>query len=144
MDAISIKEIGMTIYRFWNDYKLITKIDDVSDSLEAIKRQNSAIASFLDILKGEISDIGHIPYKSAFQNLRYAHTANETLKTGYLVAARSKFIDACVIEVNEDLLLSHLGLALCQKLLGDEMNSSSSITEAYAIKYSPVKSITAS
>lgn len=144
MDAISIKEIGMTIYRFWNDYKLITKIDDVSDSLEAIKRQNSAIASFLDILKGEISDIGHIPYKSAFQNLRYAHTANETLKTGYLVAARSKFIDACIIEVNEDLLLSHLGLALCQKLLGDEMNSSSSISEAYAIKYSPVKSITAS
>lgn len=51
MDAIFIKEIGMTIYRFWNDYKLIAKIDNVSDSLEAIKRQNSAIASFLDIIK---------------------------------------------------------------------------------------------
>lgn len=42
------------------------------------------------------------------------------------------------------MLLSHLGLALCQKLLGDEINSSNSISEAYAIKYSPVKSITAS
>lgn len=93
-------------------------------------------------VENEISSLGHIPYKSGVQNLKFALTAQNDLKIGYILEARNKFIEACSIEINENLILAHLGLALCQKMLGDELNSQVTLKNARNICYSCASSIT--
>lgn len=64
----------------------------------------------------------HMYFKSAIENLNYALTASGENQKEYLRQAINKFIDATTIEKNENLILSYIGLALCQVLTNDTDN----------------------
>lgn len=64
----------------------------------------------------------HMYFKSAYENLNYALTASGENQKEYIKQARNRFIDATTIEKNENLILSYIGLALCQVLTNDTDN----------------------
>lgn len=71
----------------------------------------------------------HMYFKSAIENLNYALTASGENQKEYLRQARNRFIDATTIEKNENLILSYIGLALCQALTNDMDNSTKTINK---------------
>ncbi len=71
----------------------------------------------------------HMYFKSAYENLNYALTASGENQKEYLRQARNRFIDATTIEQNENLILSYIGLALCQVLTNDIENSTKTINK---------------
>ena len=68
-------------------------------------------------------------FKSACENLDYALNASGENQKEYLRQARNRFIDATTIEKNENLILSYIGLALCQALTNDMDNSTKTINK---------------
>ena len=71
----------------------------------------------------------HMYFKSACENLNYALNASGENQKEYLRQARNRFIDATTIEKNENLILSYIGLALCQVLTDDNENSTKTISK---------------
>lgn len=102
-----------------------------------INRQNQIIIDYVRLVRSDIESLMHIYFRSALENLNYALSASDGNKKDYLLQARNRFIDALTIEINENLLLSHLGLALCQHLLGDEINCIKTLERVKNINYSP-------
>jgi hypothetical protein len=72
-------------------------------------------------------------FKSAIENLNYALTASGENQKEYLRQARNRFIDATTIEKNENLILSYIGLALCQALTNDMDNSTKTINKIRSV-----------
>lgn len=86
----------------------------------------SSIAGYLgliDSVSGDVKKLLHQSLESAIQNLRYAQTASDQNKIGYIQQARDKFIEATAVESNENLISALVGLSMCQHLLGDSVNS---------------------
>ena len=102
-----------------------------------INRSNQIIIDYVRLVRSDIESLMHIYFRSALENLNYALTASDGNKKDYLLQARNRFIDALTVEINENLLLSHLGLALCQHLLGDEINCIKTLERVKNINYSP-------
>lgn len=102
-----------------------------------INRSNQIIIDYVRLVRSDIDSLMHVYFRGAIENLNYALTASDDNKRDYLLQARSRFIDALTIEVNENLLLSHLGLALCQHLLGDEVNCIKTLERVKNINYIP-------
>lgn len=102
-----------------------------------INRSNQIIIDYVRLVRSDIESLMHIYFRSALENLNYALTASDGNKKYYLLQARNRFIDALTVEINENLLLSHLGLALCQHLLGDEINCIKTLERVKNINYSP-------
>lgn len=75
-------------------------------------------------------------FKSAYENLSYALTASGENQKEYLRQARNRFIDATTIEKNENLILSYIGLSLCQVLTNENENSYKSISKIRNIQIS--------
>lgn len=85
-----------------------------------------SIASYLGLIESVQADVKkllHQSFKSAVQNLKYAKDCSNGEALDYLKEARCKFIDAVSVEENENLVSSYWGLAMCQSLLGDEVNA---------------------
>lgn len=102
-----------------------------------INRSNQIIIDYVRLVRSDIESLMHIYFRSALENLNYALTASDGNKKDYLLQARNRFIDALTVEINENLLLSHLGLALCQHLLGDEINCIKTLERVKNINYLP-------
>lgn len=92
-------------------------------NLVDLKAINESIEDYLCLIRRDIQHLMHMHFRSAYENLQYVFKASEDNRNGYLIQARNRFIDASTIEHNENLILTYLGLALCQNLLDDFVNA---------------------
>ena len=119
------------------------KIREGSGLTSSLKKQeimlesiSKSIKSYSNLIRCDIQSLMHLYFKSAYENLCYALTASLENRESYILQARSKFIDAITIEKNENLILSYLGLALCQILTNDRENSSYSLNKIKSVFFS--------
>ncbi len=105
------------------EYRKIQEIAILQTELEQQKLISESILSYSKLIKNDVQSLMHMYFKSAYESLTYALTASRETQNEYLRHAISRFIDATTIEKNENLILSYLGLALCQVLTNDKDNS---------------------
>lgn len=111
------------------DYRKIQEISKLRTELERQKSISESIQSYTRLIKSDVQALMHMYFKSAIENLNYALTASGENQKEYLRQARNRFIDATTIEKNENLILSYIGLALCQALTNDMDNSTKTINK---------------
>ena len=111
------------------DYRKIQEISKLRTELERQKSISESIQSYTRLIKSDVQALMHMYFKSAIENLNYALTASGKNQKEYLRQARNRFIDATTIEKNENLILSYIGLALCQALTNDNENSTKTISK---------------
>ena len=109
--------------------KLRTELERQKTELERQKSISESIQSYTRLIKSDVQALMHMYFKSAIENLNYALTASGENQKEYLRQARNRFIDATTIEKNENLILSYIGLALCQALTNDMDNSTKTINK---------------
>ena len=111
------------------EYRKIQEISKLRTELERQKSISESIQSYTRLIKSDVQTLMHMYFKSAIENLNYALTASGENQKEYLRQARNRFIDATTIEKNENLILSYIGLALCQTLTNDMDNSTKTINK---------------
>lgn len=111
------------------EYRKIQEISKLRTELELQKSISKSILSYTKLIKNDVQSLMHMYFKSAYENLNYALTASGENQKEYLRQARNRFIDATTIEKNKNLILSYIGLALCQVLTGDNENSTKTISK---------------
>ena len=111
------------------EYRKIQEIAKLRTELERQKSISESILSYTRLIKNDVQSLMHMYFKSAIENLNYALTASGENQKEYLRQARNRFIDATTIEKNENLILSYIGLALCQVLTDDNENSTKTISK---------------
>lgn len=111
------------------EYRKIQEISKLRTELERQKSISESIQSYTRLIKSDVQALMHMYFKSAIENLNYALTASGENQKEYLRQARNRFIDATTIEKNENLILSYIGLALCQALTNDMDNSTKTINK---------------
>ncbi len=111
------------------EYRKIREISKLCTELECQKSISESILSYTKLIKSDVQSLMHVYFKSAYENLNYALTASCENQNEYLRQARNRFIDATTIERNENLILSYIGLALCQALTNDMDNSTKTINK---------------
>lgn len=111
------------------EYRKIQEISKLRTELERQKSISESIQSYTRLIKSDVQALMHMYFKSAIENLNYALTAFGENQKEYLRQARNRFIDATTIEKNENLILSYIGLALCQALTNDMDNSTKTINK---------------
>lgn len=104
------------------EYRKIQVISKLRTVLERQKSISESILSYIRLIKHDVQSLMHMYFKSAYENLNYALTASGENRKEYIKQARNRFIDATTIEKNENLILSYIGLALCQVLTNDTDN----------------------
>lgn len=104
------------------EYRKIQEIAKLRTELERQKSISESILSYTRLIKSDVQILMHMYFKSAYENLNYALTASGENQKEYIKQARNRFIDATTIEKNENLILSYIGLALCQVLTNDTDN----------------------
>lgn len=109
------------------EYRKIQEISKLRTELERQKSISESILSYTRLIKSDVQSLMHMYFKSAYENLNYALTASGENQKEYLRQARNRFIDATTIEKNENLILSYIGLALCQALTNDMDNSTKTV-----------------
>ena len=117
------------IARLALEYRKVQEIAKLRTELERQKSISESIQSYTRLIKGDVHSLMHMYFKSAIENLNYALTASSENRKEYLRQARNRFIDATTIEKNENLILSYIGLALCQSLTNDIDNSTKTINK---------------
>ncbi len=89
------------------------------------------IAEYLGLIESvakNTSKLCHEPFKSAIAFLKEAKNCEEvTTMQKYLDDARRNFRKAVSLEEDEKKVCSILGLAMCQRMLGDEVNANINI-----------------
>ena len=118
------------------EYRKIQEISKLRTELERQKSISESIQSYTRLIKSDVQALMHMYFKSAIENLYYALTASGENQKEYLRQARNRFIDATTIEKNENLILSYIGLSLCQVLTNDNENSYKSISKIRNIQIS--------
>lgn len=111
------------------EYRKIQEISKLRTELERQKSISESIQSYTRLIKSDVQTLMHMYFKSAIENLNYALTASGENQKEYLRQARNRFIDATTLEKNENLILSYIGLALCQALTNDMDNSTKTINK---------------
>lgn len=101
---------------------------------------NESISDFLCLIRNDIQKLMHVYFASAYKNLDYALKAQGNNRKEYLVQARNRFIDASTIEKNENLILTYLGLSLCQNLLDDVENAKTTLKKISSVKWEDIYS----
>lgn len=96
---------------------------------------NEQILNYVTLINDEMQKVLHMCFKSAIENLNYALHASEENKVDYILQARNRFVDATTIEVNENLIIAHFGLALTQFLLNDKTNGLNTLEKIKNIGY---------
>lgn len=114
---------AVSIGKFALDFQKARSLNEKNLEIQNIKTLNESIKDYLGLIRNDVQSLMHMYFKSAYENLEYALNAHPDCKREYLVQARNRFIDAGAIEKNDNLILSYLGLSLCQNLLGDSSNS---------------------
>lgn len=129
-----------TIAELAIEYRKIREGGGLTSSLKKqeimLESISKSIKSYSNLIRCDIQSLMHLYFKSAHENLCYALTASPENRGSYILQARSKFIDAITIEKNENLILSYLGLALCQVLTNDMENSFRSLNKIKSVFFS--------
>lgn len=100
---------------------------------------SASIAGYMGLIetvRGNVQKLLHQSFKSAIQNLEYAKTASDDNRLNYIRIAQEKFIDAITVEEDENLISALVGLAMCQHLLGDEINMTRTLSRIDGVKLS--------
>lgn len=126
---------AVSIGKFALDYYKSQSLNDTNSELQNIIILNESIRDYIGLIRNDILNVMHLYFKSAYENLNYAIKSTSECKREYLIQARNRFIDACAIEKNDNLILSYLGLSLCQKLLGDLENSVITLNKIMAVEW---------
>lgn len=126
---------AVSIGKFALDFYKAQSLNNENLKLQGIKNLNESITDYIGLIRQDILSMMHMYFKSAYENLDYAINASPGCKREYIIQARNRFIDACVIEKNENLILSYLGLSLCQKMLGDSDNSLISLNKIKSVEW---------
>ncbi len=126
---------AVSIGKFALDYKKTQSLNNLYHELSNLSIINESIKDYIGLIRQDIQSMMHMYFKSAYENLNFAINASPNCKREYLIQARNRFIDACVIENNDNLILSYLGLSLCQKLLEDTPNSLDALNRIKAVDW---------
>lgn len=111
-----------SICKCFLEYKKIQELSKLNNELERQKHVTEALTSYSKLIRNDVKELMHMFFKSAFENLNYALNSDGESRNNYILAAKSRFIDAIAVENNENLILSYLGLALCQIAHGEADN----------------------
>lgn len=104
------------------EYKKIQELSKLNNELERQNHVTEALTSYSKLIRNDVKELMHMFFKSACENLNYALNSDGESRNNYILAAKSRFIDALSVEKNENLILSYLGLALCQIAQGETDN----------------------
>lgn len=139
MDPVTISYYcikgGTSIASLAIQYKKLQELSNISSSIERAQLVNMGILDYTRLIQENIQSFMHIYFKSAYENLNYALNSDGDNQISYLKQARNRFIDAASIERNENLILSYLGLAMCQVMLDDVANSKISINKIKTVNF---------
>ncbi len=83
----------------------------------------AAYLGLIDSVSSDLKKLIHQSFRSAIELLNFASNVSGKQQKEYLRQALLKFVEATVVEENENLVSSYLGLAMCLHLLGDDMNA---------------------
>ena len=111
------------------EYRKIQEIGKLTSEVEKFTRVAESIKSFCSLIRDDVQTMMHMYFKSAYENLNYALSSSGSNRLDYLRQAKNRFIDATAIEKNENLILSFIGLAICQSLTNDNDNCTISLNK---------------
>lgn len=111
-------------------------LSGLQEELDRIKIDIDSIQQFINLIRNDIHSLMHMYFRSAYENLNYALNANRANFYSYIEQAKNRFIDALTFELNENLILSYVGLAFCQSILGDKSNSIMSLNRIIDVRFS--------
>lgn len=103
-----------SIYRTFLEYRKIQELSNLNNELERQKHVTEALTSYSTLIRNDINQLMHMFFKSACENLNYALNSDGESRNNYILVAKTRFIDATTVEKNENLILSYIGLAICQ------------------------------
>lgn len=109
------------------EYRKVQELDKLTSEVKRQEIISESILSYSRLIRGGIETLMHMYFKSAYENLQFALNASEQNRREYIIQARNRFVDAISVERNENLILSYIGLSLCQMLTGDDANGSQTI-----------------
>lgn len=91
----------------------------------------------IDSVSADVKKLLHQSFLSAIANLKYAINApTRDSAIGYLNQAKAEFIRAKSVEVDENLVSSYIGLAMCQLALGERVNAQDTVNDMKQIQLS--------
>lgn len=111
-----------SICKCFLEYKKIQALSKLNNELEHQNHVTEALTSYSKLIRNDVKALMHMFFKSACENLNYALNSDGESRNNYILAAKSRFVDAIAVEKNENLILSYLGLALCQIAHGETDN----------------------
>ena len=97
-------------------------MERIHSSLKFQEEVLTAIQSYTTIISQNVQRLTHMYLNSAIENMRYAQNSSGEALYNYIAQAKNRFIDASVVENNENLIISYLGLAFCQIVMGENNN----------------------
>lgn len=137
--ATAIGQLAIAYKKLQNTQREGLNINVIREDVNIINFKIESITNYLNLIHCDIQSMMHMYFKSAYENLRYSINAHECNFYKYIEQATNRFIDALTIEKNENLILSYLGLSLCQVILGDNSNSKVSLNRVKDVSYQCVK-----
>lgn len=126
---------GIGIAKLLLEYRKVQEISRLHSEIQYHNQIQEVISQYIALLKSDVSTLMHMYFNSACQNLNMALYADDKCCRDYLSQAKNRFVDALTIEKNENLILSYLGLSLCQMLLGDINNQKRALRQIMKIPY---------
>lgn len=114
--ACKITEIAL-------EYKKVQEMSMLRTEIERNRLILDSLRSYCDLIDESMQTLMHMFFRSAYENLKYALSASDENRNAYLRQAINRFVDATTIEKNENKILSYIGLALCQAICSDNLNS---------------------
>lgn len=117
------------------EYKKIQEIKRMRLEIEYLNRVSESLLLYTNLIQNDIISLMHVYFKSAYENLQYALNSEGINRIDYLKQARNRFIDALSIEKNENLILTFLGLSMCQLLLDDLNNYQITFNKIFSVSF---------
>lgn len=121
--ASTLGQVALAYKKCQNAQDAVKRLSCIQEKFDSLKTDIDSIHLFVNLIRNDIHSLMHMYFRSAYENLNYATNASEECFYNYIAQAKNRFIDALTVEQNENLILSYVGLAFCQSILGDKKNS---------------------
>lgn len=87
-----------SIYKCFLEYKKIQELSTLNNESEGQRHATEALTYYTKLIRNDVSELMHMFFKSACENLQYALNSKGESRNNYILAAKSRFIDATTIK----------------------------------------------
>lgn len=130
---VVLQTLSKTLCSFYQ----IEKYKQIQNELERIKSCIESLGNYIAIIRYDITSLLHVSFRTGCKNLEYALSSRGTNQCNYIQSALNSFIEASTIENNINLILSFIGITICQLYFNDQENAKKTLEKIKSVKYTP-------